>query len=175
MFYEPLPKPLTNISFFIFFFFRHFFFFFGGSGYSGLKRPKIPGEKTHTLVNGWVGAHVTHVLNCRGLSPKNGVDIWTSVRKTCVICVLACNYLVSAWDPKVKYDLILAPKGSQIFECLREFFTDMPWSTCNRLVQRKKKAFLRKRKKKLSYGNAWPLLSFFEACGRGPGGTHFRP
>ena len=59
---------------------------------------------------------------------------------------LPCSYLVSAGSTLgAKHDLILA-LSSQMFEYLRDFFTDMPWSTRNRLVQQKKtEFFLRKR------------------------------
>ena len=33
-----------------------------------------------------------------GLSLENGVDIQSFVRKTCVLCVVICNYLVSVQD-----------------------------------------------------------------------------
>ena len=38
--------------------------------------------------------------------------------------------------------------------------TDMPSSTCSRLVQTKME------KKRFSYGNAWPFLALLMACGR---------
>ena len=43
--------------------------------------------------------------------------------------------------------LILALR-SRIFEYLRGTFTDMPWSTCNRLVEKKKKVNKKVNKKK---------------------------
>ena len=32
---------------------------------------------------------------------------------------------------------LIFTQARQIFECLREVFTEMPWSTCSRLVQKK--------------------------------------
>ena len=43
--------------------------------------------------------HVEHVRKISGsVSLKNGVDIGTFVRKTCVFYVVACNYLVLVQD-----------------------------------------------------------------------------
>ena len=48
-----------------------------------LGDPIFPAEKKckYSFVNGGVGAHRTRVPNFTALSPKNGVKIWTFVRK----------------------------------------------------------------------------------------------
>ena len=60
----------------------------------------------------------------------------------------------------VKNDLILALR-SQIFESLRETF-------CRHALEYLQSARLEKNMQKMlvSYGNAWPLLTFLKACGR---------
>ena len=63
--------------------------------------------------------------NFQGPSLKNGVDTLTFVWKTCEICVVAFNYLVSVYQVAStlgdKYYFILTLR-SQIFEHLRETF-----------------------------------------------------
>ena len=49
----------------------------------------MSGERKKTFVNGWVGVHRTCVPDFGVLSPKNSVNIWTFVRKTRVIRVVA--------------------------------------------------------------------------------------
>ena len=88
------------------------------------------------------------------------------MRKTCAICVVTSWLLIFSMGSTlgVKHDLILALR-IQILEYLLETFTGMPWSTYNRLVQKKKM-------KKRSFfstetaGHYWPLLTLLEACGR---------
>ena len=72
-------------------------------GILDLLKPNIFGEKqTNKLggqASGWTRR--TRVQNFRILSLHNGVDIFFLdffVRKKCVICVIAFNYLVSEWD-----------------------------------------------------------------------------
>ena len=58
----------------------------------------------------------------QGPSLKNGVDVWTSERKTCENCAVA---LITQFQYSLrstlgdKYELILALRG-QVFEYLRE-------------------------------------------------------
>ena len=54
----------------------------------GLRRSKSPAKKRKKIINSWIGANRTRAPNFRVLSPKNGVDIRSFVRKTCVICVV---------------------------------------------------------------------------------------
>ena len=70
----------------------------------------------------------------RVLSKKNGVNIWTFVRKTGVTCVVTWevrSYRTGSTSG-VKCDLMLALR-IQIFECLHETICK-PWSTCHRPV-----------------------------------------
>ena len=59
--------------------------------------PNIFDEKRTTR---WLGLGIdrTCVQNFGVFSLKNGMDIWTFVRETCVFYVVACNYLVLVKD-----------------------------------------------------------------------------
>ena len=81
------PYPAVDACFFFFFSPDILILVFGG--YLGLKGSKMSGESKKTFVNGWVGVHRTCVPDFGVLSPKNSVNIWTFVRKTRVIRVVA--------------------------------------------------------------------------------------
>ena len=50
--------------------------------------PKFAAKNRETFVNGLAGTQKM-CANNRNQSPKNGLDIWTFVLKTCVISVVA--------------------------------------------------------------------------------------
>ena len=64
------------------------------------------------------------------------MDVLSYVRKTCAICVVALMLLRFSIGSTlgVKYDLILALRSQSSNNCVK-LFTDMPWSTCNRVVR----------------------------------------
>ena len=81
--------PLSNDTLFSFFFFvtrLAVCFIFGPYGNPNSRRKKKQHKK---IVYRSTGAHETRAQNIRSLSLKNGVDFWTFVQKTCVICVVA--------------------------------------------------------------------------------------
>ena len=70
---------------------RFYFVFFGDIWV--LRDPKFAKKYYEKPSTAWQGL-IEHVYN-QGLSPKNGVDVWTFVRKTRVIWVLVATYQVA--------------------------------------------------------------------------------
>ena len=79
--------------------------------------PKIQGGGTQ-FVNGLTG-FMEHMYNL-DQSAKNGADIWTFERETCVICAATLNLVGFSMGSNfgVKRHVILALR-SHMFECLR--------------------------------------------------------
>ena len=107
-----------------------------------LRNQNFPAKKKQkkTFVNGLAGTHNTYANN-HGLSPKNGGDFWTFVRKNmCNLRSCLCHCVVSVWDQPSTWNMTwywpYAIRSPNI--CMK--LTDMSWSsrTYNRFVQKRK-------------------------------------
>ena len=76
--------------------------------------------------------------NNQDLSLKNAVDIWTVLRETCVICVIALLFCfdVGSILGVVFFYLILTLSSQFLPSILRETFLGMPWGTRSRLLHK---------------------------------------
>ena len=157
MFYESLSTR-----------YRFWFYFFARCVLGGniwvLGDPNFPANKQTTnkkIVNGLAGAHRTLVQTIRieyvYLPSTAWTFIWTSVRKTCVICVVPRNYLVLVQDQ------LWALNMTWYWPHAVRFVASNFLQTCLGVLVigsfRKTKCFL-------FYGSAWPLLACLKACGR---------
>ena len=111
-------NPSTNVFFFCQIFCQRLFYWriFGPREYPNSRRKK---QNKTPCANGPTGVHRTPVVwNTSGtISKKRRVRLtWAFVRKTCVNCVLSCNYLVSVYDRLMAIIDSISAQRSQIVE-----------------------------------------------------------
>ena len=157
--YEPLPRAVDECFIQLFFYSPDIFNLPGVFLLLDIwvfRAEKKSGQKKKKNRERLVRRSKNMCAKFEGLFPKNCVDIWNFERNTCAIC---SYYVVLRFSMESTLDVadigITLPDLRFFFFCMK-YYTDMPWSTCSRLVH----------KKKFSYRNAWSLLTFLKACGR---------